>query len=446
MSGIVNLVRTPEPGVAVGLAAVAVTAAGVGIGVGQVELAGHSHPDIWSSPWIVGAIFIAGVGLLGAVIVLAAGIFGPRGEDTEAHIPTPVNGALTIERKSMADHGERGDGPGPRTQTPVSEVPGIEANSIIHDRQAESGENPGIAFRQKWIKPLVFLLVLLGVAITDLAAYWDPLLILFPQAVTLFTEAALVAVTFLSLVAAGTLGVALAQRGQEMTSYASIGIASAAIAWLAPGMVMFLAELQNNDRFGFSGSDSLPRVIILGAVYLASGVYVALEVRHLLYSGGGVEKKIWSPLVLRRAYLGGFVLLIVVAVGINTIDLQAILESLLPYDTDSLALLLAAGITLLALASAFRFGIAIVSRRREGVGYRSFDLAAPAAIWLVFGVAIFLSQWLNAVGYSGLFLFPPPSLGEQILGPLAFFAIYLVSGVCVIFQARHFSEAGYPVP
>jgi hypothetical protein len=140
-------------------------------------------------------------------------------------------------------------------------------------------------------------------------------------------------------------------------------------------------------------------------------------------------------------------LLIVVAGFMLIIGLQAILELLLPNYTEWLASLLAVGATLLALASAFRLGVTMASRGRRDMSYRSFDVAGPAAIWLVFGIAIFLSQWLDATGYGNtLFLSNPPPLSEEILEPLTFFAIYLVSGVCIIFHAGHFSESGHPAP
>jgi hypothetical protein len=409
MSGIVNSAKKLEPGVAIGLAAVAVAAATVMTGVGQLELAGHPNPNIWASPWIVGAIFIAGVGLLGAVIVFAAGLLSHHGDGIAQRVPVRAKEASVVE------------------DTPIT-----------HSRQPQPEETMVVTRGQKWFKSIILLTVVIGVAVTDFVADAIPISALFPQQTLLFALVRLVAITFLTLVAAGTLGVALASRARDETKYASVGVAVTALAWLAPGMVMFLANLESNPP----ALETLPRAILLGAIYLASGLYIAFEARRLFYGGNLTAQIGWSPLLLRWVYLGSFALLIVIAAAINAMDLQAIFELLLPNYAEGLALFLAVGATFLALASVGRLGVSIARQYRKGIRYGSSDVMASAVVWLTFGLAIFLSQWLILMHHHyNAFLVNfglSPSPGQQILGPLSFFAIYFVSGVCIIFYTGHF--------
>ena len=61
-------------GVAVGAAGVSAAVAAVGVGVAALELAGVSHPHIWSNAWAVGGVAIGGIGLLIAVAVVVIGL------------------------------------------------------------------------------------------------------------------------------------------------------------------------------------------------------------------------------------------------------------------------------------------------------------------------------------------------------------------------------------
>jgi acyl carrier protein len=61
-------------GVAVAAGGVSVGAAAVAVGVAALELAGRSHPDIWSNPWTVGGVVIGGIGLLIVVAVVVIGL------------------------------------------------------------------------------------------------------------------------------------------------------------------------------------------------------------------------------------------------------------------------------------------------------------------------------------------------------------------------------------
>jgi hypothetical protein len=83
----------PHAGLALGAAGVSAAVGAVAVAVGGLQLAGRSHPDIWSNVWVVGAIAICGIGLLIAVVIFLLDLFGlhprPQTEDHPAAPPSP---------------------------------------------------------------------------------------------------------------------------------------------------------------------------------------------------------------------------------------------------------------------------------------------------------------------------------------------------------------------
>jgi hypothetical protein len=71
----------PSTGTAMAVSGVVVAAAAVLIPLGSTELAGQSHPDIWSNAWITGGIAVLGLGVLLAVLFFLTDIFGRRSDD-----------------------------------------------------------------------------------------------------------------------------------------------------------------------------------------------------------------------------------------------------------------------------------------------------------------------------------------------------------------------------
>ena len=295
------------------------------------------------------------------------------------------------------------------------------------------------------------LLVFVGLMTTDVLAYRSPIDIFLGTGYSRSSVLIRVAVAFLTLAAAGILGATIAINGRDETAGTSINVAIAALAWLAPGVAMFLAQLESERQIAsppsgdVSFSGTLPETITQGAIYVASGLYIALDVRHRFYSSSTEKQGVWSPSSLQRLYFAGYGLLIVAAIAINIADLRSLLYSILGNYSEIDVLFVAGGATFLALASACRLGVAMARLRHGNAKYGVFDIAVSAGLWLTLGAAIFVSQ---AVSASQLInkLLPSlhPGIGHLIMRPLFFFAVYLISGGCLIFWAGHRPNYHYP--
>jgi hypothetical protein len=60
--------RFPSVGLAVAVGGVSVAAGTVAVAIAQVELGGQAAPKIWTNGWLLGALALAGSGLLFTVV------------------------------------------------------------------------------------------------------------------------------------------------------------------------------------------------------------------------------------------------------------------------------------------------------------------------------------------------------------------------------------------
>jgi hypothetical protein len=134
----------PSTGTALAVSGVVVGVAAVLIPLGSTELAGQSHPDVWSNAWITGGIAVLGLGVLLAVLFLLADIFGWWSEAPPGQV-APAGGA-TAEMREQAEP----------SQTVPEDDQGWQADWSLAEPEAppqESDEGEaasGPAFTDRW--------------------------------------------------------------------------------------------------------------------------------------------------------------------------------------------------------------------------------------------------------------------------------------------------------
>jgi hypothetical protein len=403
--------RRPDPALAIGVAGVAVAVATVGVGVAQLELAAP-HANVLSNPWLVGAIFIAGIGGLGAVVVFMANLLGRRGDTTDPPIQTSAS-------EGSANHDA--------TMTPTA--------------RPEPAKNKFRQPHRGWAGLVFAGFLILGGAATGIVTSQVTIEMLLPTESVLLGWLIPAAVTLMALTAAGSLGVALAEQGRDRSVYVSIDIVVTAVAWLVLGVALFFVqwrltlsiERQYAIPFGapLPGSiQLLPRPAILtavffGAIYLVSGACTIFQSKSLRTLSAARQAE-WFRRQLSWARPFGVSVLILAAAATDTVAFQNTLDLVLPQETALLTLLIAAGVTFMALAAAGSLGVVLADRRRHGTTYGSFDIVTTTGVWVALGVAMFLIRWLGTSA----------SPRAAILTAFFFGAIYLVSGVCAMFQAE----------
>jgi hypothetical protein len=147
---------------------------------------------------------------------------------------------------------------------------------------------------------------------------------------------------------------------------------------------------------------------------------------HLLAGQGRVVRVAAAVLILAGALT-------------DTVAFRNTIELVLKFISGTLAWLLAAGATSMALAAAASLGIALAIRRRSG--HRSMlAVYSTLSVWLTLGVAMFLIRWLDADTVTSSL--NPQSTSTPLIA-LFFGAIYLISGACTIFEAERLYNPEY---
>jgi len=166
-----------------------------------------------------------------------------------------------------------------------------------------------------------------------------------------------------------------------------------------------------------------------------------------------VRREDWSAphLVADRSRVALVLVGILVLIGAlaDTVVFKNILELILKQESESVAWLLAAGATSMALVAAGSVGVALAIRRRGRhlpPRHRPsrLPLIGSVIVWLGLGLAMFLVRWRdNAAAAS-------PSFGgttvpaQSTLWVATFFAaIYLISGACTMFEAERLYNPEY---
>jgi len=158
-------------------------------------------------------------------------------------------------------------------------------------------------------------------------------------------------------------------------------------------------------------------------------------------------------LVAGRGWIGLVigVILIVIGAMADTIAFHNVLELVLRTESEDVAWLMAGGTTSMALVAAGTLGRSRATRRRGRFAnnrYRPSSLPqiASATVWLGLGLAMFLIRWRDA-GVTVTFSFNgTPTSGQNtptIYQAVFFLAIYLISGVCTIFEAERLHNPEY---
>jgi len=130
----------------------------------------------------------------------------------------------------------------------------------------------------------------------------------------------------------------------------------------------------------------------------------------------------------------------------DTLAFKNTLELALPQESATLAWVMAAGATSMALVIAATLGISLTIDRRTR-GHRGTKLAtrSTAAAWIGLGLAMFLVRWLDtsASAPSDTFGSTASSAHPTPLVALLFAGIYLISGACTIFEAERLYNPEY---
>ena len=154
-------------------------------------------------------------------------------------------------------------------------------------------------------------------------------------------------------------------------------------------------------------------------------------------------------LLAGRGWAGLIVAAMLVLIGAFT-DTQAFkstLELALPDESETVAWLMAAGATAMALLAAAFLGITVAIQRRTQGRRLSMRLRTGSAttVWTALGVAMFLVRWLatSASGSPDPFGSSAPSAHPTPLVALFFAAIYLISGSCTTFEAERLYNPEY---
>ena len=153
-------------------------------------------------------------------------------------------------------------------------------------------------------------------------------------------------------------------------------------------------------------------------------------------------------LLAGRGRAGLIVAGVLIALGAftDTLAFKNTLELALPQVSGALAWAMAAGATSMALIAAAILGISVAIHRRTR-GHRGTKLPAAltASVWIGLGLAMFLVRWLGtgASAPSDTFGSPAASAHPTPLVALFFAAIYLISGVCTIWEAERLYNPEY---
>jgi hypothetical protein len=144
-------------------------------------------------------------------------------------------------------------------------------------------------------------------------------------------------------------------------------------------------------------------------------------------------------------------ILVVIGATADTIAFHNVLELVLSTEAAWSAWALAAGATSMALVVAAFLGVARANHRRGrylAPRHRPSRLPviAPAVVWLGMGAAMFLIRWkgnIVTVGFTVAKTAAPAHNPSTVWQALFFLGIYLISGVCTIFEAERLFNPEY---
>ena len=146
-----------------------------------------------------------------------------------------------------------------------------------------------------------------------------------------------------------------------------------------------------------------------------------------------------------RAGLVVAALLVLAGALTDTVAFKNTLELALPQLSQTLAWLMAAGATSMALIAAASLGIALATHRQGAYGGSKLAIVSTTVVWVGLGLAMFLIRWLDtgASTPSDTFGSSTASAHPTPLVALFFAAIYLISGACTMFEAERLYNPEY---
>jgi hypothetical protein len=153
-------------------------------------------------------------------------------------------------------------------------------------------------------------------------------------------------------------------------------------------------------------------------------------------------------------------LFIAIGACTDTIAFKTTIDLVIRTNTELMSLTLAGGATALALLATWNIGVLLRNRARGEQEGAVIRIALLAALWLALCVALFIVRWnggafdhsgfsVNAGvtfgGVSGQAQIQPagsPEL-EHHLAAVFFSAIYLISGLCTVYEAERLHNPAY---